>query len=98
MSTELQTDALNRARNSDAISNLPAIYTGFKAMGITDIQPRVNILTYHAWKALGRQVQKGQHGVKITTWISYKDKKTGEDKRRPKGCTVFHITQTEATQ
>ena len=92
---QLQSEALHRARDGMAESNLPAIYAGFEAMGISDIQPRVNILTYHAWRALGHQVKKGEHGVKITTWIPYKDKKTGEDKRRPKACTVFHISQTD---
>ena len=34
-----------------------------------DILPRENIFTFWAWKALGRQVRKGEHGVRLTTWI-----------------------------
>ena len=73
-------------------------------MGLSsdDIIPRVNVFTYAAWQSQGRQVRKGSHGVKITTWIPIKDRKTrtDDDKRvtrvRPKTATVFHISQTDA--
>lgn len=51
--------------------------------------------------ALGRQVQKGQRGVKIHTWIVCKTKdddakknEAGTYKRR-RTVSVFHISQTE---
>lgn len=44
--------------------------------------------TYRRWQALGFQVQKGEHGVKLTTWITYEDK-DGKERSRPKGTTVF---------
>ena len=63
-----------------------------------DIQPRVNIFTYPAWKALGRTVKRGEHGVKVVAWIVCQKK---DDQgvvvstfKRPKSATVFHISQT----
>ena len=102
--TEIQTEALTRATNSPSMSNYPAIFEGFMAMGIdsADIRPRENVFTYHAWRALGRQVRRGEHGVSVCTWVpmSRKDAITEENPsgtigRRPKGSTVFHVTQTD---
>ena len=102
---KMQTAALESARNGQALTNYPAIFSGFIAKGIpeTDIKPRDNILTFHAWRALGRSVRKGEHGVKIITFIpcskTVKDaagKETEESFRRPWTTTVFHISQTEA--
>lgn len=48
--------------------------------------------TYRRWQAQGFQVQKGEHGVKLQTWIRYtaKDKEGRETERvRPKSTTVF---------
>jgi antirestriction protein ArdC len=63
------------------------------------------VFTFNAWKALGRSVKRGQHGVKVVTWIdctaTTRDPQTGEEKtegyRRPHTTTVFHISQTEPT-
>ena len=68
---QLQAEALNRAMHGQSTSNLDQIFNGFKAMGIAevDILPRQNIFTFWAWKALGRKVCKGEHGVRVTTWI-----------------------------
>ena len=93
-----QADALFRAENSLSTSNYPAIYAGFEDKGISDIQPRVNVFTYHAWRAKGRQVRKGEHGVKVVTWITSTDKDTGKEKKYPKKTTVFHISQTDPIQ
>lgn len=102
---ELQTEALTRAASGQSLTNWPTIFAGFSAKGIpeTDIRPRENIFTYHAWRALGRQVRRGEHGVKVTTWITPKDKR--EDSADPKEktrpgkmpwcATVFHISQTD---
>jgi len=97
-----QEEALARARGSTALTNLPAVYAGFVEKGIdeADILPRDNVLTFHAWKALGRSVRKGEHGVKIVTWID-KGSRTDEDgnevrgHRFPRSVTVFHISQTD---
>lgn len=98
--TELQQEALGRARGGQSVVNYAAIFDGFKEMGIQedDIRPRENILTFHAWKALGRTVKKGEHGVKVMTWISGKRKDANGDEkgfRFPRRSTVFHVSQTQ---
>jgi hypothetical protein len=64
---EMQIEALDRARTSQALTNYPAIFEGFMAKGIAeaDIKPRENVFTFHAWKALGRSVKRGAHGVRV---------------------------------
>jgi antirestriction factor ArdC-like protein len=98
---EQQAEALTRAVSGLALTNYPAIYQGFIDKGIPEdqIKPRENVFTFNAWKALGRYVRKGEHGVRILTFIETKheDKETGEVKvsRRPWSSTVFHVSQTE---
>jgi len=78
---ERRAEALSRAANPiGPWTNFPAIFQGFMAMGIpeTDIRPRENVFTFQAWKALGRHVRKGQHGVKVITYISTSDAKSKE--------------------
>jgi hypothetical protein len=102
---EKQTEALSRALTGQSWSDFPAIIQGFKARGIPENQilPRENVFTYHAWRALGRQVCKGEHGVKVITFIQ-RDKKTEDtetDEIRlhtysvPRTVSVFHISQTD---
>lgn len=100
--SEIQHEALARARGNESASNYPAIFAGFAEKGIPEdeIYPRENIFTFHAWRALGRTVRKGEHGVHITTWIVC-DKKDDQGEvidtfKRPKAATVFHISQTMA--
>jgi hypothetical protein len=96
-------EALTRAISGQSLSNFPAIFQGFAAKGIpeSEIKPRENVFTFDAWKALGRYVRKGEHGVKVVTFIDCPSKETdpdtGERKiiRRPWTTTVFHISQTE---
>lgn len=98
---ERAAEAHTRAVSSTSFSNYPVIFAGFMEKGIpeADILPRENIFTYHAWRHKGRQVRKGQRGVRITTWITLRDKDTGEiTGRRPKQAVVFHISQTEEAQ
>ena len=102
--TELQTEALSRAQAGQSFSNYPAIIAGFLAKGIAeaDILPRENVLTYHAWRAVGRQVKKGEHGVKVITFvpITKEVEKDGKAEtiayRRPWTATVFHFSQTDS--
>jgi len=98
---QMQNEALARARGNESASNYPAIFAGFAEKGIPedDIRPRENVFTFHAWRALGRTVRKGEHGVHITTWIVC-DKKDDageviETYRRPKSAVVFHVSQTK---
>ena len=100
--TEVQAEALANARAGQSVMNYAAIFEGFMAKGIAepDIKPRENVFTYNAWRALGRQVRRGEHGVKVLTFIDCqrKDEETGQLKerfRRPFSTTVFHISQTD---
>lgn len=96
-------EALNRAVSSHSLSNFPAIFRGFAAKGIpdSDIKPRENVFTFDAWKALGRVVRRGEHGVRVCTFIDTPGKETDQDTgerkiiRRPWTTTVFHVSQTE---
>ncbi len=104
---EMQAEALANARAGQSVLNYAAIFAGFMAKGIaeSDIKPRENVFTFHAWKALGRSVKKGEHGVRVVTFIdcstNERDPSTGEETaisyRRPHTTTVFHISQTEPT-
>lgn len=100
MTNVRQTEALDRATQNQSLANYPAIIDGFLEKGIheADIQPRVNVFTFNAWKALGRSVMKGEHGVRIHTWIvrTDEDDDGNETTRRiPRTTTVFHVTQTK---
>lgn len=101
---DVRKEALDRAKNGSAMSNYPAIYSGFAAKGIpeSEIKPRENVFTFNAWKALGRSVKKGEHGVKICTFVNVDGKEADdgaetEGYRIPKTVTVFHISQTAET-
>lgn len=101
--TQSRLDSLKRAVSGQSFSNFPAIFQGFAAKGIpeSEIKPRENVFTFDAWKVLGRYVRKGEHGVKVVTFIDCKGKETDPDtgerkvSRRPWTTTVFHISQTE---
>jgi hypothetical protein len=98
---EIRTEALRRATDGQSLANYPAIILGFTAKGIpeADILPRINVLTFEAWKAVGRHVRKGEHGVRIVTVITTEKKddqgNVTEAQRRPWHTTVFHISQTD---
>ena len=93
--------ALMNAVSHESTMNYEAIFLGFmeKGIGAEEIIPRQNVFTFHAWRALGRTVRRGEHGVKVVTWVPYKktNKDTGEDEEcsRPVTTTVFHISQTD---
>jgi hypothetical protein len=99
-------EAFQRATSGCWNDNCTYLVMAFSARGIPieDIHPRENCLTYRAWQQVGRQVMKGEKGVKVTTYIpverTEKDAATGEEKRfsfsRPWSATVFHISQTKA--
>ena len=100
--SQIQDEALARARGNMSVANFPAVYAGFMERGIpeSEIHPRENVLTFHAWRALGRTVKRGEHGVHILMWISC-EKRDDQGEvidtfKRPKPATVFHISQTQA--
>jgi hypothetical protein len=107
---EMQQEALGRAVGGQSLSNWPVIIRGFLAKGIPEgeIKPRENVFTYHAWRALGRQVRRGEHGVKVTTFVptdrdrapaTESEPGEGQERkargRRPWVATVFHVSQTD---
>jgi N-terminal domain of anti-restriction factor ArdC len=96
----LALESLARIQSGDSLSNYPVIFAGFQSKGIplNDIKPRENVFTYNAWKALNRQVRKGESGVKVITWIPCKDKDTENSRMLCKHSTVFHISQTDPIQ
>lgn len=99
--TKIEAVALHNAISNASFMNYEAIFNGFMVLGVPaeEIKPRENVFTFNAWKALGRCVRKGQHGVMVCTFVKAqcKDEKTGEEKgfRMPRSTTVFHISQTE---
>ncbi|MDE9544185.1 DUF3560 domain-containing protein [Xenorhabdus bovienii] len=98
---ELAIEALNRAENNHSETNYDAIFAGFMDMGIReeDIEPRVNVFTFRAWKAKDRVVKKGEKGVKVITYILVDKKEENlEETKKVKvkrQTTVFHISQTK---
>jgi antirestriction protein ArdC len=98
---EIHADALQNALNNKSTMNYETIINGFVKMGIplNEIFPRENVFTFKAWKALGRIVKKGQHGVKVLTFVKCEkiDEKTGNVSTytRTWTTTVFHVSQTE---
>jgi hypothetical protein len=97
----LEREALRNALSGQSAMNYRTIIDGFSQRGIDpqDIRPRYNVFTFHAWCAQGRCVRRGEHGVKICTFVpmTRTDPNTGEISsfRGPKQTTVFHISQTE---
>lgn len=86
---EIQHEALTRAVTGQSFSNFPAIIEGFLSKGIPEdqIKPRENVFSFQAWRALGRHVKRGEHGVKVATVRDFRktviDKETGNGKTKP---------------
>ena len=103
ITTQHTQEALDRATGNNSTANYGAIYDGFTAKGIApeEIKPRENVFTYEAWKALGRYVKRGEHGVKVFTYIPTREERddsgnvTRQAGKRFKAATVFHISQTD---
>ncbi len=100
----MRAEALSRAQSGESWANFPAIFEGFAEKGIPEdeIRPRENVLTYQAWRALGRHVKRGEHGVRVVTWVEIAETRnpdtgevTREAGRRPWSAVVFHVSQTE---
>lgn len=95
--------ALQRAQSGQSIANDRRTVAGFVARGLApaDVEPRVNVFTYAAWRALGRQVRRGECSVHLPTFIKT-DPRTdpaGEviepGRVRRRTAYVFHISQTD---
>lgn len=96
--------ALERVESSQSMANFEQVIEGFLEMGIPEeeILPKENVYTFQAWLGKGRCVRKGEHGVKITTFIPIKRENVsdgdGELRMYPKTTTVFHVSQTEKVE
>ena len=97
-------DALRRALNQKPGANDLAAIIAFEGAGLKNVQPRVNVLTFNAWKACGRSVLAGQHSVRVGVVLNkvypMKDdlgEETGETmfRRVPGTAYLFHIIQTQ---
>jgi hypothetical protein len=98
----MDAEALSRAVNGQSFSNWPVIIAGFVERGIpeAEIKPRENVLTFHAWRARGRTVRRGEHGVRVLSYATYERKDADDAEktvtaRRPIAAFVFHVSQTE---
>lgn len=105
---ELAREQLNRARASSSQMNDALVIASFAARGIDPetITPRINVLPFNAWRALGRHVRRGEHGVKVPVVIvvAGSDSATdtpdstetpNEGRKLFASATVFHVSQTE---
>ena len=94
--TETPAEALARIQSQVSKNDFAAIVQ-FANCGIhpDDITPRVNVLTFKAWKALGRRVAKGATGQRVTVWVSV-EKAGKPDGVRPISAVLFHESQTIA--
>lgn len=92
---ETAQDSLARIRSGHSKNDFLAIMA-FADLGVDvlDVEPRVNVLTYNAWKAEGRQVARGARSVRVPVWIPIKAKDGGKDKMVPRDATLFHVSQT----
>lgn len=63
-------------------------------------QPYIDWFTYNRWNAQGFQVQKGEHGIKLTTYVPVTEKKDGKETTYtvPHGTTVFCRCQVKAKE
>ena len=86
-------ETITRIISNPSIANFETVIKGFIEKGIKpeEIKPKENVFTYKAWKELRMQVKKGEHGVKVLTWIT---KENGD--KFAKNSTVFHVSQVEA--
>ena len=85
---------MNEDKDTD---NCKVVVEEFAKRGLPEasINPKEDVFTYKKWQSLGRQVKKGEKGVKIS-WLAPMGKDDEEGKRcRWLTRSVFHITQTE---
>lgn len=98
-----QVEALERARSGSSPYNEAVVRAAFAERGIPaeQVVPRENVLTFDAWKALGRYVRKGEKSVKVRCFYTTEariDEGTGEEvpgERFMSLAYLFHISQTE---
>ena len=106
---ELDRESLDRGSRRAPNSNDTVVMLTLESRGIStdDVHtfgPDQNVRTYRAWRALGRQVRKGEKSVRLTCWRPVGDETkidpTTGKKQAVKCCPVtacvFHVSQTDA--
>lgn len=98
-------ESLNRAQSGSSEKNEIIAECWAQSRGYENPQARVNLLTYGAWKALRRQVRKGETGCRLETYRPVgpipkpgETDEHGKPKRRrviPSKTHVFHESQTD---
>jgi len=97
----LDRESLRRAREGTSVANDVLCVQAFAERGIPvgEIEPRVNVLTFNAWRAVGRFVRKGEKAVKLPVIIPVAGEAAeGEEPeihKRRGWAYVFHVSQTE---
>lgn len=82
--------SIAKAQSKPFGANDVLVIQAFQERGI-NATPRVDVFIYNAWLAKGRQVRKGEKGVKILTFVEKAD-----GSKLPRWVTVFHLSQTDA--
>lgn len=92
----MQQEALGRARACRSAANMIAVIAEFTERGIpaSEIIPGENVLTFNAWKALGRHVKRGEKGVRVCTMRPVKDDAGEVAGKAFTTAYVFHVSQT----
>ncbi len=99
--------ALQRIQSMQMGENDVLVIHAFADAGVPpeDIDPRRNVLTFNAWKALDRRVAKGATSIRVCVWIPATGKAKAEPpaksssekpkaKMRPVTARLFHVSQT----
>ena len=100
---QVYADALGRAVSGQSVRNYAAIFEGCDEKGIPEdeVQPRENVFTYNAWRGKGRQVKRGEKGIRISVWCPGRGPESvlsEEPDSAARGywrtACVFHVSQT----
>jgi len=102
--------AFRRGQRFQAGSNDLPVIMEFQSRGLNPADvitfgPAQNVRTYRAWRALGRQVRKGEKSVRCTVW-AHREKKGAKPRADgtipetsfPVIACVFHVSQTDAIE
>ena len=77
--TEKMTETQARTFDGHSTANETIVLMELAAKGCTTCLPYIDVFTFRRWKAQGFQVQKGQHGIHVTTYIpTYSKDESGE--------------------
>lgn len=90
-------EALARVQSRVVSANDVRVIEAFAERGIV-ATPRVDVFTYKAWFALGRQVRRGEKSVRVTVWLPVPDKDGTKGRMIARTAYVFHKSQTDAIE